>query len=117
MWGRLRPRSPRQPELPPLPETVTNPALESLMARGAQGEPVDLAGALLEATLVMPTSGPVVVDLQDFAPLLYARDQVQMVAVFTSLDRARSATDLVTGALAVPGRGLLPLVPEASASG
>lgn len=112
VWDRLRPRRPREPEPPPLPESVTNPALEWLIARCAQGEPVDLVGALLEATLVMPTGGPVVADLQDFDPLLYARDQVQMVAVFTSLDRARSATDLVTGALAVPGRGLLPLVPD-----
>lgn len=96
MWDRLRPRRPREPEPPPLPETVTNPALESRIARGARGEPVDLVGALLEATFVMPTSGPVVADLPGYDPPLYARDQVQMVAVCTSLDRAPSAAPITS---------------------
>lgn len=107
IWDRLRPRTQGQERTPPPEGAVANPELESLIARGAQGESVDVVGALLRATLVIPTGGEVGPHFEGFDPVFYARDQTPVLTVFTSLERVRPTTDLATHALTMTGRDLL----------
>jgi len=113
VWDRLRPRKPQEPNgpqqqgTPPLPPDGTTPDLEAVIARSAQGERLDLVGALLGATLVVPTRREVGPHFEGFDPVFYASGQVPVLVVFTSLDRARATTDLATVALTMTGSDLL----------
>ncbi|MFF1530864.1 SseB family protein [Cellulomonas sp. NPDC058312] len=89
------------------------PGLEFLIRQGMQGDNVDIVAALLQAELVVPSGGAVEPDFSGFVPVLYDRDGVPMLAVFTSLERASSTAKIAPYAVTMTGRDVIRRMPAA----
>lgn len=86
--------------------------LERMIARAMSGERLDVIEAMLRTQLVVPSGGDVGPGFEGFVPVLYDRDGVPMLAVFTSLDLAKRVTHLARFAVTMSGRDVIVRMPE-----
>lgn len=72
----------------------------------------EVAPSFLRNVVVVPSGGPVAERFEGFVPVLYDRAGVPMLAVFSSLARARAVSDVAKRAMTMPGRELVAMMPE-----
>jgi hypothetical protein len=87
--------------------------LETVLLQARAGEvPVSrLMQMLVEAELAVPSAGEVMPDGGGFRPVLFPKEQVQMLAAFTDRSRIGTLTDLAPYCLTMKGRDLLKRMP------
>jgi hypothetical protein len=90
---------------------AANGGLEEVIARGMRGEQVDVLGAFLAAQVVVPSGEAVSDGFGGFVPVLYEREGVPILAVFTSLDRATVVSAMAPFAVTMTGRELVDRMP------
>jgi hypothetical protein len=88
--------------------------LDAIIERAMAGAQEDVIGAFLGADLVVPSGAPVGEGFAGFVPVLYDREGVQMLAVFTTFDRAREVTHQAPYAITLRGSALLAMMPDGS---
>lgn len=88
-------------------------ALEQLLDGGRQGRvPMDdVLSGLLGGALVVPSGAEVGENFAGFVPVLFHRESVPMLAVFTDQSRAATVTHLARYALSMTGRDLVAMMP------
>lgn len=94
-----------------IPRDPSGLDLEHLIARGMRGERLDVIEAMLRTQLLVPSGADVGPGFVGFVPVLYDRDGVPMLAVFTSLERARAVTHLARYAVTMTGRDVVARMP------
>lgn len=86
---------------------------ERLLARAKRGEipMVDLIAKLCESDLALPSGHEISSDWSGFQPLLFPKDGVQMLACFSSKERAEMFAGVAPYCLVTNGRELLRRIP------
>lgn len=86
--------------------------LESNIERAMRGEPIDIMPLFLQAELAVPSGGPIGERFEGFVPVLYDRDGIPMLAVFTTVERARMTADRAPYAVTMRGRDIVARMPD-----
>lgn len=94
-------------------ERFGDSGLEADIERAMRGEPLDIMSHFLQAELVVPSGGLVEERFKGFVPLLYDRDGVPMLAIYTSSELARATADLAPYAITMLGNDVIKRMPEA----
>jgi hypothetical protein len=76
------------------------------------GQDVDIVSVFLRSEIVVPSGGPVGPDFSGFVPVLFDREGVPMLAVFTSLERTAPVTNLARYAVTMSGADLVRRMPS-----
>jgi hypothetical protein len=80
-------------------------------ARAGQAPVSRLMQGLVEAELAIPSATEVMPDGQGFQPVLFPKEQVQMLAAFTDRSRIGTLAELAPYCLAMKGLDLLKRMP------
>ncbi|WP_199423044.1 SseB family protein [Actinotalea solisilvae] len=98
-----------------MPTFIPMTPFESALAAGQQsGDAAAVLAALPAADLVVPSGAPVGEEFEGFVPVLFDREGVTMLAVFTHVSRIGELADLAPYALTLSGADLLARVPAGS---
>ena len=82
-----------------------------VLAQEGRASTFDVLEAFAEAQVVVPSGTPITDNLSQLQPLLFDKDGVMMLAVFTHLDQIADFADLAAFALSVLGRSLMISMP------
>ena len=87
---------------------------ESTLVRAQGGEmPMsDLMRTLVASDVALPSGGEVLADGSGFEPLLFSKEQVQMVACFTDKSRIGEYTKMTPYCLVMKGKSFLQGIPK-----